>query len=535
VREERGQTAAEYMGALLIVSAIIGALATSNAGATIASQAEQLVCRIGGGDCAPAQPPAGGRDIQAVQGPPLSGGPIVALPFPGSVAVTCTADSRQPGTCMPQGKPGVSVQASGEIKIERTPTTLDANGCPWQNLAVSTTFRLTGNAEAQRAKAGGALQAYLGRSTNYQLTVSPSAADEIAGERRTPPNPVDPRSLRTGESIQLTKEFFAGLGAKGTYRGLQLELGYDAGTRVSSAIQRLNARTVRVLVGDEEFVRAALKVGFDFEGIGAALGNTKDLSHGNLHAVDIDVSTRAGWDAYQAFLKSGRLPTGRGRGTSNRTTAETVVYTDTTQMEGKVGPITIGGRGASSEGRLTTTRRADGSEETVAVARYNDTSLAITTGKDRYGRPVTPTYSLLLRNLHPSYIPGLYQRTGQRPPENPSRNVRLDFTETQLKQLQQIALSKLADEVERNGRGRPSNAEIARSLRENHGVVKYKGVEYAFGGLESDLGAATNPNDMLIALYRPGAITPNNVVEQLAGLLSGKQRNLPATIVNPSC
>jgi hypothetical protein len=40
---------------------------------------------------------------------------------------------------------------------------------------------------------------------------------------------------------------------------------------------------------------------------------------------------------------------------------------------------------------------------------------------------------------------------------------------------------------------------------------------------------------MLIALYRPGGLTPNNVVEQLAGLLAGKQRDLPATIVNPSC
>ena len=39
-----------------------------------------------------------------------------------------------------------------------------------------------------------------------------------------------------------------------------------------------------------------------------SLGNTKDLSDGKLHAVDIDISNQAGWDAYQAFLSSGRLP-----------------------------------------------------------------------------------------------------------------------------------------------------------------------------------------------------------------------------------
>jgi hypothetical protein len=49
---ERGQTAAEYIGGLLIVAVVIGAVATTNVGATIRRAASEQVCKIaGGGDC----------------------------------------------------------------------------------------------------------------------------------------------------------------------------------------------------------------------------------------------------------------------------------------------------------------------------------------------------------------------------------------------------------------------------------------------------------------------------------------------------
>ena len=72
-------------------------------------------------------------------------------------------------------------------------------------------------------------------------------------------------------------------------------------------------------------------------------------------------------------------------------------------------------------------------------------------------------------------------------------------------------------------------------MRENHGVVKYKGVEYAFGGLESALGEARNANDLLIALYRTGFMSQNNVIEELALLVAGQQRDFPMTINQPTC
>jgi hypothetical protein len=49
---ERGQTAAEYVGSLLIVAVVVGAVATTNVGATIRHAMSTQVCRIAGGECA---------------------------------------------------------------------------------------------------------------------------------------------------------------------------------------------------------------------------------------------------------------------------------------------------------------------------------------------------------------------------------------------------------------------------------------------------------------------------------------------------
>jgi phosphoribosyl-dephospho-CoA transferase len=49
-REQRGQTAAEYMGILLVVAVIIGALIASNVDGEIADAAKTMVGKIAGGN-----------------------------------------------------------------------------------------------------------------------------------------------------------------------------------------------------------------------------------------------------------------------------------------------------------------------------------------------------------------------------------------------------------------------------------------------------------------------------------------------------
>ena len=208
-------------------------------------------------------------------GPPLAGQTLPVLPFPGTVTVTCTADDRRPRRACRRVSPACRWTTSGEVKVERTPTFLDMEGCPFQNLSIQTTLKFGANAEAKGAKIGGQIQAYLGRASKYQITVTPSNADAIEAGSRNAPNPVDPRSLAKGEAIQLNEDYFAGLKAKATYREYQLEMGYDEGRRVSSGIKRMDTRTMRVMVGDEEFVKQALKLGVKLGDLSVSLGNSK--------------------------------------------------------------------------------------------------------------------------------------------------------------------------------------------------------------------------------------------------------------------
>ena len=100
LEREDGQTAAEYLGGLLVVALIIALLASGGVGSTIAGEVERLVCEIGGGECGeqPAVAPVRStvaplRSTAAPDGPPdgpaIPNGPLVVLPFPGSFSVTC--------------------------------------------------------------------------------------------------------------------------------------------------------------------------------------------------------------------------------------------------------------------------------------------------------------------------------------------------------------------------------------------------------------------------------------------------------------
>lgn len=58
IRDERGQTAAEYMGMLLVVAVIVGALANAGLGDRIAGVVDASICRVMGGDCKGDKPAA---------------------------------------------------------------------------------------------------------------------------------------------------------------------------------------------------------------------------------------------------------------------------------------------------------------------------------------------------------------------------------------------------------------------------------------------------------------------------------------------
>ena len=111
--------------------------------------------------------------------------------------------------------------------------------------------------------------------------------------------------------------------------------------------------------------------------------------------------------------------------------------------------------------------------------------------------------------------------------------MRLDFTEAQLRDMQRIGLQNIQNHIH-EGKV-PTLDQIRSSLQKNHGVVKWGDHEADFGGLATDVGMAKTPADILAALYSHGWATPNRIIEDLATMSVGVQRDWPMSLKWPKC
>jgi hypothetical protein len=525
--DQRGQTSAEYLGGLLLVAAIIGAVVLSGAHTAIAGHTERLVCKIAGGDCQEAeaeprpdvQPAVGGPD----QGPPLTGGEIEVLPFPGSVTVTCTV-SENPKLCKGPSKPHVTVSPSASTTIERTPTKLNAKGCPQQTLSVSTTFKVEvaggANTGGEKPTASGKLKAFLGAQTKYAITVRPEQAEAIEHGQRKAPNPLDPSTIGVGENIQMSEEFYANLGLSAEYRALQVDLGYDKGRRVSSGVTRLNDSHIRVYVGDEDFVRQALAFGVGGSGAKISASFNKELSDGKLKALDININTPEGWNAYQQFVTTGHLPDAGTAGVSRPTESTTHRLSDSAKIEAELGQWKLGGQLKDAEGNIVDTRNQDGSHDSSFSIRYNDVGLELTEHLDPSGNRVGDrTYALNLEGVRPDVYSNFQKLNFNDPTPPPDGNVRWEFTRSDLLGIREQALNTLAAQAERDFGVHPrlSAQEVADILERNNGRFIYGPHDAEFHPQPPVVGLLANmrtPEEVLEALYRLAGGDPN-------GLLTG--------------
>ncbi|HKG66835.1 MAG TPA: hypothetical protein VKB28_22400 [Solirubrobacteraceae bacterium] len=501
LRGQSGQASGEYAGILAVVMIVFVALFASGLAPTVAGAASDAVCTIIGKGCDSGEDPGGGDG----GGGPSEGPspvdfdlPFPVLPFPGSMSVSCSYTSSSPGLCQ-DGPPGVSVGAEGSFEIERTDTTLDAEGCPTQTLSVTGRLELQTTASGETPVASGELKSYLGEATTYSVTVPSDAADAIESGDRSVPNPIDPRTIQAGESVELSQEFYAGNGQKGSYRALQLELGYDEGKRVSAGVSRVNPNTLRVYVGDEDFVRNALSLGIGNDAAGVALAAGAELSDGRLRSVDIDISTSAGWTAYQQFLKSGRLPRDGAAGTSDPTSSDVYEFTDKTQLEAHIGTLSIGGVLAESGATGVETTNADGSVDGSFVAHFNDAGVAVTTHTEPGGEPEPTRYSLLLENVSDGTIDTHEHVTGQQLAQGDDNKVRLDFTPEDFAEIQDQAFDQVMHRLEQN-RIDISEDELRDVMEEYPNGGDPYGIDDSFSQAY-EIAAAENPEQVLYHLY----------------------------------
>ena len=453
----------------------------------------------------PVQPGAPGPAPEAPRGPDsgpaiIGPGPLVVLPFPGTVSVTCTGLPGQDQKARCQGKDGngVSVEVVGEVSVDRSRVRLDGRtgGCPKVDLSVSgkVTVQVTGKAEGKTV--GGALSVFTATNSTFSVSVSPEAAEAIERGDRQPPNPLDPRTLVPGESIALSEEFFAGHNLQVSYRNLQIGMGFEEGRRLTSGVRRVDERTVRVFVGDSEFVRQALSVGTSVGDFGVALGGSKELSQGEVRTVDIDISTPEGFAAYQKFIADGQMPQPGTPGTSNPLSISAVDFSGSTVAEVSAGNFRLGGVLNDAEGSMVEVRHADGTVDHVSQARANDVGAAITENKD--GK----TFSLFMENVDPSLIEAFERFSGKDLAEFGDGNVRLDFTEADLEVIRQQAFDQLVKRAKDN-RIDISREELERLLREDPRRLENAGLNDSFDRA-FEIARAGSPEDILRELFHFG-------------------------------
>jgi hypothetical protein len=287
-------------------------------------------------------------------------------------------------------------------------------------------------------------------------------------------------------------------------------------------VTRVDDNKVRVFVGDENFVRDALAFGVGNGTVGLSASFSRELSDGKLKAVDIDIRTPEGWNAYQQFLATGRLPAG-GRGVSNPTQSTTTRYSDSATLEATLGQFQLGGQFKDAEGNLVDTRSADGSRKQSFSIRFNDVGLEVTAEQDAQGKPKGDrTYALNLEGVRPDVYSNFQQLNANDPTPPGDGNVRFEFTRSDLMGIRKQALETIAAQME-NEFGvhpRPSAQEVADILDRNQGRIVYGPHNAEFfphPPLVQTLANMHSPEEVLEALYRQAHGDPN---EFLAGPLT---------------
>ena len=226
----RGQTAADAVGALLVVSVIVAALSTRpRARGSERDLPDRVRDRRGMSARTRRR-----RRRPRPRGPALSGqDPRPAVPRLRKRHLHRRSAASGPKLHAGQGRVG---ERDRRNQARAHADDLDPNGCPSQTASVSTSLS-SASTGTRRTRTRGSLPAI---SAQRRTTGSRRAPDEMEAADREAPNPVDPRTLRQGESVELTEEFYAGIGASGSYRNIQVEMGYDraAGLQRRAAGQR---------------------------------------------------------------------------------------------------------------------------------------------------------------------------------------------------------------------------------------------------------------------------------------------------------
>ncbi|MBO0768095.1 MAG: hypothetical protein J2O48_05350 [Solirubrobacterales bacterium] len=432
-----------------------------------------------------------------------------ACDFPGQGS----DDGKEPGKEGDGGAGGtkgsVSLSTSATFGVSRGDPTLNSDCSQSQTLDTNATISVKGSAGLEKGGAGVSGSASHNIKTDYQLTVSPSQVSALQNHKMATPNPLDPRSLPAGDGITLNRSTYNELDLGASYEHLSGQLGFQQGRQLSSGVKRLANGDIQISTGDAKLVANTMQLGIGNDDVGVDVGGGTTFIDGKMRQMEINIHSKQGWDAYQSFLHSGRLPKAGAAGVVNPVNVDVGTGSSTIKAEAKLFGLTIGGSSSPWNYSVTGTHNADGSETDSLTNREGDVTEVVTSNN----RGKTPSkYQLLLQNVDPSEVNGYEQSTGE-PVHNYSsnQNMVMNFTPAQLTQIRQRALDAMSTQSEEEHRPM-SPQQIQQQLKKDPTFSPVPGVSPN----ELAIASAKNPGEVLQDMQTDGYVhSPNGLLQDL--------------------
>jgi hypothetical protein len=188
-------------------------------------------------------------------------------------------------------------------------------------------------------------------------------------------------------------------------------------------------------------------VGVDEANAGVSL--TQGVSDGKTRSVDLDISTSQGWNAYQSFIETGKLPADGAAGTANPTTSRVLNFTSADELKAHLGPVDVTLGGSHLDASVVETTHPDGSKQDTLIDNHGRTQLVQSYGTGADGTVSNERYAIRLQDPKGAYLP---DGNGHLTPTD-GRDITFTYTPSDLQEMQNAAIDTILAESKRTGEG----------------------------------------------------------------------------------
>ena len=424
----------------------------------------------------------------------------------------------------PKKPPPVAVKLTGKVtgEVSRGNPELADNGQTYENLSVSVDIQAGVQGDGKLPKGVGiTLSKYDGETFTYKLRVTSERAEQIANGTVRPPVPIDPDSLRAGESITMDEEAYEGNSQSASYKILKGTLGFAEGRRLSSAVERLPSGRMRILVGDEEFVKNAIELRLGTDDFGVAAGVSREFASGDLRTVEVNPRNEEGWDAYQHFVTTGTLPATEGPGVRNTTSVEKASWSSSTTLKLDIKPIHVGGSSTPFAGDVTETHHSDGSVDYALTDRHGSVTYVEQAKKELGDEEYGPSeYTLLLQGADSSLTEALTELHGGdvEAIDGDNQNLRLRFTEADIERLRQDAVEQISYYSTQGGEEGMTPAQVEEEAKKGYYDAQFGVPGGSYETYLRGLATARNSSELLAFVQSSSFGNSSSVVDDLLRL-----------------